>query len=506
MRKNNSLIKTEDSKLKTQVLCLVSCVLCLFIPACSTRQVRPYTNLKFPKLGDIEIPGIEKVTLANGIRLFLLEDHELPLIDVSARIRVGSVYEPADKIGLASITGTVMRTGGTKSKTGDQIDEELEQIAASVETGIGLNSGYASVSVLKDDIDTGLAILADVLMNPAFREDKIELAKIMHRSSIARRNDQVAQIAGREFNKLIYSPDSIYARQTEYATIDNISRDDLIAFHKKFFHPNNVMLSVCGDFNTKEMVKKIEEAFKGWELVSAERRAVAGKADVDKLAVPQVQYEFRPTVNVIHKDDINQANIRMGHIGCLMSDPDYFALIVMNRILGTGFTSRLFRNVRSREGLAYSVFGNYSADYDHPGVFYVGCQTKSQSTVHAIRAMLQEVKKMTESEVTDEELAIAKDSYLNSFVFNFDSKNQIVNRLLTYEYFGYPPDFLQKTKANVEKVTKADVLRVARNHLVPDKMQILAVGRPQDFDEPPSVLGQVREIDITIPPMKMINQ
>jgi predicted Zn-dependent peptidase len=150
-------------------------------------------------------------------------------------------------------------------------------------------------------------------------------------------------------------------------------------------------------------------------------------------------------------------------------------------------------------GLAYAVFGVYSADYDHPGVFYVGCQTKSKSTAQAIRAMSEEVKKITEAEVTDEELALAKESYLNSFVFNFDSRAEIVRRLMIYHYFGYPEDFLQKTKDNVEKVTKADVLRVARKHLQPDKMQILAVGRPQDFDEPLSVFGQVREIDITIP-------
>jgi zinc protease len=251
------------------------------------------------------------------------------------------------------------------------------------------------------------------------------------------------------------------------------------------------MLAVTGDFDTKEMIKKIEKAFEGWQ-----------KADIDFPDVPQVRYEFRPTANVIRKEDINQSNIYLGHIGGLMNDPDYFALIVMNRILGGGFTGRLFKNIRSREGLAYSVYGVYSANYDHPGVFYVGCQTKSESTVYAIRAMVEEVRKMTESEVTDEELALAKESYLNSFVFNFDSKGEIVRRLMTYEYFGYPPDFLMKTKENIEKVTKADVLRVARKHLRPDKMQILAVGRPQDFDEPLSVFGPLTEIDITIPPPK----
>jgi zinc protease len=203
---------------------------------------------------------------------------------------------------------------------------------------------------------------------------------------------------------------------------------------------------------------------------------------------------------MIRKEDVNQSNIYLGHIGGMRNNPDYFALILMNRILGSGFTSRLFKNVRSREGLAYSVYGLYSANYDFPGLFYVGCQTKSENSIKAIRAMIEELRKMTESQVTDEELALAKDSYLNSFVFNFDTKGEIVSRLMTYAYYGYPQDFLQRTKENIEKVTKADVLRVAQKYLRPDDVQILAVGKPEDFDEPLSVLGPLSEIDITIPP------
>jgi len=459
---------------------------CAIVPG--RREIPDYNKLTYPALGDIRIPDVKRVKLDNGMQLFLLEDHELPLINLSAMIRTGSIYDPSEKVGLASITGEVMRTGGTTNMTGDEIDEQLEQIAASVETDIGLNYGSASMSVLKQDLDKGLSIIADVLMNPVFREDKIDLAKISRQSSIARRNDNPAILSWREYVKLIYGTESVYARHTEYATIDAISRDDLVAFHKKFYRPNNVILAVWGDFETNQMTTKIIEAFNSWQA-----------AEMILPPLPEVEYEFRSTVNLIVKPDINQSVIRLGHIGGLVNDPDYFALMVMNNILGGSFTSRLFKNVRSRQGLAYSVGGFYDANYDYPGAFYLSCQTKLKSTVHAIQAIIEEVRKMTQEEVTNEELALAKDSFLNSFVFNFESKGEIIERLMTYEYFGYPADFLQKIKQNVEKVSKQDVLRVAQKHLNPDKVQILVVGRPDDFDQPLSVLGPVNEIDIIIP-------
>ena len=368
-----TLAKTNTRNALTEITLLLTGVL---LAGCGQTQTRSYKDLQYPRLRDIQMPNVEHVTLANGVKLFLVEDHELPLISASAVIGTGSIYEPADKIGLADITGEVMRTGGTTSKTGDEIDALLEQIAASVETGISLTSGSAGASSLKEDFGTALTTLADVLMHPAFRQDKIDLAKMQHRSAISRRNDDPGDIASREYEKLIYGPASMYASQTEYATIDRITRDDLVAFHKRFYGPNNMRLAVWGDFNTKDMIARIEKAFAGWD-----------KVDPNLMAAPAVDYTYPSTVNLVKKDDINQSNIYLGHIGGRLDDPDYFALTVMNRVLGGGFTSRLFRNVRSREGLAYSVFGRYSAEFDHPGVFSVGCQTQSGKTVHAIRAM-----------------------------------------------------------------------------------------------------------------------
>src|SRR5262245_47314763 len=218
----------------------------------------PYNKLQYPAMHQVQIPDVKRVELKNGMILFLIEDHELPLISMSARIGCGSIDEPANKIGLAGITGSVIRTGGTATMPGDQIDEKLEGIAASVETGIGLNSGFASMSVLKENVDTGLSILADVLMHPAFPADKLELAKVTTRTAISRRNDDPEEIAVREFDGLIYGKDSVFAREPEYATISANTREDLVAFHKKYFYPNNVMLAAWGDFQTADMVQKIE--------------------------------------------------------------------------------------------------------------------------------------------------------------------------------------------------------------------------------------------------------
>ncbi|MDZ7394025.1 MAG: insulinase family protein [candidate division KSB1 bacterium] len=448
-------------------------------------QKKPKEQFVYPPLRQITLPHVERFTLKNGMTVFLVEDHDFPTIDLRAMIRTGAVYEPPEKVGLASLTGRVLRTGGSTRFPGDELDRLLEKLGASVETSIAESFGNLSASAFKEDSETLLAVVADLFQNPLFPEDKIELAKIEQRSAIARRNDDVLQITEREFQKLIYGTSSPYARHPEYATIDAITRDDIVAFHKRFFFPKNVLLAAWGDFSAKEMRRKIEKAFAGWKQ---------GGQPVPP--VPTVDYQYDFSVNYVHKPDVNQANIMLGHIGGVLNNPDYPALVVMNEILSM---ERLFKRVRIDEGLAYSVWGRYGAAYDHPGVFSCGCQTKSQSTVKAIRLIMEEVQKLRTAEVTDEELARAKDSFLNGFVFEFDSKAKIINRLLTYVYFGYPPDFMESIRQGVERVSKADVARVASQYLHPDKVRILVVGKQEDFDEPLSVLGKVNTVDITIP-------
>ncbi len=453
-------------------------------------QAQDVDKLKFPKLSELKVPEVDRVTLDNGIRLYLLEDKNLPLFHVSVRVNCGSHLEPEDKVGLADICGTVMRTGGTAKWTGDEIDELLEGVGASVETYIGILSGGARVNVLSEYTDLGLEVLSDVLRRPVFDEDKIELAKVQERSTIARRNDNPQQITFREYRKIIYGANSPYARHSEYATINAITRDDLVAFHKAYFHPQNVQIAIWGDFDKAALLSKIDEFFGDWE-----------RTGEPVPEPPKVDYEHHSKVYYAEKTDVNQSNIVMGHIGGFLTDDDYADRIVMNNILGGSFGSRLFNSVRSREGLAYAVFGVYTANITYPGVFYNYASTKSESTCKAVLEIIKEIKRMQTDPPTEDEMRMGKDGYLNSFVFKFDSKAEVVTRLMSYDFHGLPEDFVFKEKENVEKVTPDAVVAAAKNNLHPEALQILVVGKGEDFDMPLEQLGfgPVDTIDITIP-------
>ncbi|MCX6554404.1 MAG: pitrilysin family protein, partial [Candidatus Aminicenantes bacterium] len=460
-------------------------ILALVLSACLWSQKGPKDPFQFVKLNPLRMPKVEQVTLKNGLRLLLVEDKNLPTIDMRGMIYSGQVYEPAEKAGLAIIAGEVLRSGGTEKLNGDQLDRDLETMAASIETGINDESGYIQVSMLKENLDRVLALTADILRRPVFSQEKIDLAKVTLRTVISRRNDNIGTIANREFNKLIYGSQSPFSRQVEYATVDAISREDIVSFYKTYFHPNRMLLAVWGDFNAKQMINKIKTLFGDWPAVATV-----------KPELPVVDYQFAKTVNYIQKTDVNQSNIMLGHIGGLMDSADFPALTLMNRILSF---DRMFKTVRTNEGLAYSVWGDYGAGFRTPGVFSAGAQTKSESTVKAITLMLKEIKRISEQEVSDEELNRAKDQFLNSYAFLFESKAQVINRMLTYAYYGYPLDFAQQLFKKIESVGKADILQAARKWLKPEQLQILVVGKQADFDQPLSTLGTVRDIDIAIP-------
>lgn len=451
-----------------------------------------YRDLKYPALPELKIPKVESVKLPNGMQLLLLENHELPTVRGVALVRTGNLFDPADKVGLATITGSAIRSGGTKAKTGDQLDEQLEDVAASVETNIGESSGTVSFNALKGNADEVLAVFRDVLTAPEFREEKIELLKTQLRSGISRRNDDPQSIATREFASLIYGKDNSYGWEMEYATVDRITRADVQKFYARYYFPANVLMAVTGDFSAPEMKQKITTLFSGWTVQQPK-----------VPPFPEVRRKAAPGTYLIAKPDVTQTTFTLGELGGTFDDKDYPALQVMADILGGGFRSRLFSTVRTKLGYAYSIYADWGAGYDHPGLFQISGSTKSASTTDAIRVAERELERMRTEEVTAAELETATQSVLNSFVFSFDTPSKTLNRLLLYKYFGYPDDFLFRYQKAVAAVTRADILRVAKAHVDPAALSVLAVGNPKDFAEPLSKLGApVKQINIAIPEPK----
>ncbi len=451
-----------------------------------------YKDLKYPPLKQIVLPKPETFTLPNGMKVYLLEDHELPLVSGFALVRTGNLFDPPDKHGLADITGGLIRSGGTKTKTGDQLDVELEDVAASVESGIGETSGSVSFNCLKENTAEVLSVFHDVLTQPGLRQDKLDLAKTQWRSAIARRNDDASGIADREFANTVYGKNTPYGWDINYSDIDAIHRSDVQAFYSRYFFPSNVMLAVYGDFSAAGMKAQLEKLFADWTV----------KQD-PVPPFPNVAAKPMPGIFLASKDDVAQTFFQIGLLGGELRDKDFPALSVASDILGGGFFSRLFMQVRTRLGYAYSIGASWGANYDHPGLFRISGSTQSKDTEATLAAVQAEVQKMRTAEVSQQELDEAKGAVLNSFVFAFDRPSKTLNRMLTYEYFGYPRDFIFEYQKAVANVTRADVLRVAKQYFTADQFTIVAVGNPKDFGTPLSKLGiPIQPIDLTIPEPK----
>jgi zinc protease len=447
-----------------------------------------WQQINIPPLPPFHPQEPHRFVLPNGMVIFLQEDHELPLIDGVARIRGGSRSEPADKIGLVDIYGEVWRTGGTKSQTGDQLDDYLEIRAAKVETNSTADSTTISWSCLKADFDDVFKAFDDLLRGPEFRSDKVDLVQKEYFDAISRRNDNVDEIVGRESAKLAYGAQNPYARVAEYKTVAAVTRQDLVDWHRVHVNPSNIILGIVGDFDSAAMEAKLRQTYGAWPKGPALKEAKIEPAPA------------KPGYYLVQKEDVNQSSIDMVAVGIKRDNPDYYAVRVFNEAFGGGFSSRLFRTIRTEKGLAYSVGGGIGTAFDHPGLVRLAMGTKSATTLESIQALDEQIDNVSKHPITEAEIKLAKDAILNSFIFNLDSPDKILRERMAYEFYGYPQDYLEKFRLGVEKVTPADVARAASRYLHKENLAILVVGNPAEFDKPLSSLGAVTSIDITIPP------
>ena len=453
----------------------------------------PVAGLKYPPLGQVKIPDVKTVTLANGAKLYLLENHELPMISGTAILRTGSLLDPINKVGLAEVTAAMMRSGGTKTKTGDELDEQLENLAASVESGASENQATVSFSGLKENVDEIMAAFRDVLMQPEFREDKLELLKNQFRSAIGRRNDEAESIASREIERIVYGRNTVFGRIMEYENVDAIARQDLVAFHARYYFPANATFVFTGDFNTAEMQKKIETLFAGWTV---QRPPPPAFPQVDKA-------QSKPGVYVAEKENVEQTFFEVAHLGGKLSDKDYPSLEVALSILGSSFSGRLFNIIRTEKGYAYHIAGSWGAGYLNEKLFSISGSASLNRTTDTLEIIKREVERMGKEEVSDKELESAKARVLNSFVFNFDRPGKTVSRMVNYNYYGYPADFLTIYQKAIASVTKAEVLAAAKRNLHAENLVYVVVGKTAEFGRPLADLKlPIQKIDLTIPEPK----
>jgi predicted Zn-dependent peptidase len=380
-----------------------------------------------------------------------------------------------------------MRTGGGGGLSAEQVDEELEQFAGDVSISIGRQFGSALLDVLSKDFKRGLQIFAGLLRAPAFEPVRLEVAKLQAIEGIRRRQDSPGSIVGREFVKQLYGPHHPTARESTIESIRRITRDDVVAFHGKTIHPNGIILGVTGDFEKSSMLAMLREAFGDWK-----------KGGVPDLKIADVPEAGRPQsiVRFVSKDT-SQTHLRVGHLSIKENDPDYVALAIANDILGgSSFRSRLFNDVRTKRGLAYSVGSRLNTGVHDQGVWLMRAETKLLSTQEVISRFVANMERMRTELVTDEELAEAKEAYVNSFVFSFPSASSVVNRLIELEYDGLPKDFLQQLRSRVVALSKQEILAAAKKHFHSDRLTIVAVGPGEALPKMLSGFGEVKEIKL----------
>ncbi|MDH5542188.1 MAG: insulinase family protein [Nitrospinota bacterium] len=458
----------------------------VLISACATAggvKRSDLEKIKYPEL-QFKPPVTERVVLKNGMVLHLLENHELPMVDIVSLVRVGEIFEPLDKRGLAAITGGTWRSGGTESMPPDILDENLEFIAASIETSISSKSGSISMSVMKKDLEEGLGILAEIIRKPAFNEKRFEVVKNNMLESIKRENDDPQEISTREFMRMLL-PEHHYGNPATVETVSGITRNDCIKFYRDYIGADSFIFGITGDFDSKEIVAKFEKLF--GDMGSAPRKLPP---------IPQFPEKIKPGNYIIDKK-LPQSVIKMGHLGVGRNDPDYYPVRVMNYIVGGGgFSSRMVQDIRSTRGLAYSVYSYYSGGNWDQGVFIAGGETKAASAYELIEASREIFREVIKNGVSDEELSMAKESIINSYVFDFDKDIEIVSNYINLEYFELPKDYIEKFRENIDMVTREKILEVASKYLHPDEMVIMAVGDRSGMGENMMKLGEVKEIKL----------
>lgn len=461
----------EKKKFNTVLICWLGLTFLVFIFCGSFRTAVAQ---------EIKLPPIQKATLDNGLKVIVIEHHELPVVAFRLVFKSGSTYDPAGKAGLANLTAGLLRKG-TKTRSATQIAEEIDFVGGSLGAGADWDATFATCRVLSKYFDTGLALLSDVILNPTFKEDEIERLKRQTLAGIKQQKDDPESVAEDKFRKFVFG-DHPYGQPREGTeeSITTITGDDIVNFHRKYYVPNNAVLAVVGDVKSADVIKKVKAKFSQWN-----------KAEVAPLSLVETPSIAGHQILLVDKPDLTQTYVKVGHFGIDRKSPDYFPVRVMNYILGGGgFASRLMDEVRAKRGLTYDINCNFDS-YKRKGAFEVSTYTQNDSTAAAIGAIIDEIKRMRAQGVTDKELSDTKSFYTGYFPLQFETPEQIATQILNVEIYDLGEDYIQNYVQRINAVTKEDVLRVAQKYLEPDNLKLVVVSKADQVKASLEPLGTV---------------
>ncbi len=436
--------------------------------------------LQYPAL-DYKPPKTERAVLENGIVLHIFSDHEIPLIRMSAIFSAGSIYDPPGKEGLAELSGAVMRTGGTRSISGEALDDELDFRSAVISVSTSMEFCSAAVSMHRKDAERITALFADLIRHPGFSEKRLSVQKSLECEKLLRILDEPQKLANREFRRLLYYKNP-RGNLATIASISKISRQDLIDFHEKNFHPGNLMLSITGDITKEEAISMAERYFGTWPI------------SVKNPEPPVPEAQSSGSLNLLRKT-FPQSTVLIGYIVPGRDSRDFYTLTLLDFILGSGgFRSKLMQEIRNERGLAYSAGGFYAAKRGY-GVLEAYAMTKCSSTSEVLGLARKIIEDLRKYPLTDRELTWAKRALVNKFIFSLERSDQIAMQHLMVELEGAPSDFLASFQTKINQVTVRDIQDAAMKYLSPEKAVVLVVGDELQLESSLSRYGKVTTID-----------
>jgi zinc protease len=429
---------------------------------------------------EIRLPEIKKETLDNGLKVIVIEHHELPVVAFRLVLKSGSTYDPPGKAGVANLTAGLLRKG-TQTKDATQIAEEIDFVGGTLGAGASWDATFATCRVLNKYFDTGLVLLADVILNPTFKDEEIERLRKQTLAGIIQQKDDPESVAEENFRKFVFG-EHPYGQPLEGTeqSVSGITREDIVNFHKTYYVPNNAILAVVGDVKTEDVLKKVKSKFASWETRQF--------AEPDFASAPQINgYQ----ILLVDKPDLTQSYVNMGHFGIERKSPDYFPFRVMNYILGGGgFASRLMDEVRAKRGLTYDIYSNFDRNR-LKGAFEVGTFTRIDSTLGAIQAILDQIKRIRTEKVSEKELSETKSFYNGYFPLQFETPEQIATQILDVELYDLGEDYIRNFRKSISAVTADDILRVAQKYLDPDNIKLVVVSKAEELKAGLESLGEV---------------